>query len=319
MSADAEIMIEVTDLTKYYGNLKAVDSINFTLHRGEVLGFLGPNGAGKTTTMKILTCFFSPSSGRATIKGFSVFKDPGEVKKFIGYLPENAPLYGEMTAREYLDFIASVRAIPPRNIPSKMKDIAHVCGLTEVLDLEIRTLSKGYRQRVGLAQAMIHDPEIIILDEPTSGLDPKQIVEIRNLIKEIGRKKTIILSTHNLSEVQVTCNRVIIVHRGKIVADAPTDKIQQRIGRNNYQIIFARNGEDQKTIKEKLRKISGVEEVTALADIEKGTHAFDINGEGDLDIRSALYNFSVERKYNLLELRREKVNLESVFMELTQD
>jgi len=317
--ASAEVMIEATGLTKYYGTVKAVDSVSFTIRRGEVLGFLGPNGAGKTTTMKILTCFFAPSEGKASIKGLSVFKNPGEVKKLIGYLPENAPLYGEMTPREYLDFIASVRSIEAAQIPKKIHEIASVCGLSHTLDREIRTLSKGYRQRVGLAQAMIHDPEIIILDEPTSGLDPKQIVEIRNLIREIGKKKTIILSTHNLSEVQVTCNRVIIIHHGKIVADAPTDQIQQKMGRNSYQVIFAKNGLEESALKEKLRSLKGVEEVARAKEVEEGTWAFDLLGEGDSDLRPALYNLSVEQKYGLLELRREKVNLESVFMNLTQD
>jgi ABC-2 type transport system ATP-binding protein len=317
--ASAEVMIEAKGLTKYYGTVKAIDSVSFTMHRGEVLGFLGPNGAGKTTTMKILTCFFAPSEGKAVIKGLSVFKNPGDVKKLIGYLPENAPLYGEMTSREYLDFIASVRSIEPAQIPKKIDEIAAVCGLPDVLDREIRTLSKGYRQRVGLAQAMIHDPEIIILDEPTSGLDPKQIVEIRNLIREIGRKKTIILSTHNLSEVQVTCNRVIIIHHGKIVADAPTDQIQQRMGRNSYQVIFAKDGLEEAALKEKLRSLEGVEEVTPSGDLEEGTVGFDLLGEGDKDLRPVLFNLSVEQKYALLELRREKINLESVFMNLTQD
>jgi ABC-2 type transport system ATP-binding protein len=317
--ATAEVMIEAAGLTKYYGTVKAIDSVSFTMRRGEVLGFLGPNGAGKTTTMKILTCFFAPSEGKAVIKGMSVFKSPGEVKKLIGYLPENAPLYGEMTSREYLDFIASVRSIEPARIPKKIEEIAAVCGLSDMLDREIRTLSKGYRQRVGLAQAMIHDPEIIILDEPTSGLDPKQIVEIRNLIREIGRKKTIILSTHNLSEVQVTCNRVIIIHHGKIVADAPTDQIQQKMGRNSFQIIFSRDGLEEASLKEKLKGLEGVEEVTRLKGTEEGTLGFDLLGEGDKDLRPALFNLSVEQKYGLLELRREKVNLESVFMNLTQD
>jgi len=314
-----EVMIEATDLTKYYGNHKAVDSISFTLHRGEVLGFLGPNGAGKTTTMKILTCYFAPSSGKATVKGLSVFKDPLEVKKIIGYLPENAPLYGDMTPTEYLDFIASMRGIAPRDIPAKIKDIAGLCGLPGVMDQEIRTLSKGYRQRVGLAQAMIHDPEIIILDEPTSGLDPKQIVEIRNLVKEIGKKKTIILSTHNLSEVQITCNRVIIIHHGKIVADAPTDQIQHKMGRNRYQIIFARDGGDEGAIRGRLAALKGIEEVKPAKEAEEGTFAFDLLGEGETDLRPTLFSLAVEQKYKLLELRRERVNLENVFMDLTQE
>jgi len=319
MSDQAEVIIEATDLTKYYGNLKAVDSVSFTLHRGEVLGFLGPNGAGKTTTMKILTCYFSPSSGRFTVKGLDGFKSSGEIKKTIGYLPENAPLYVEMTPHEYLNFIASIRSIPPADIRRKIRDIADVCGLSHVMNQEIRTLSKGYRQRVGLAQAMVHDPEIIILDEPTSGLDPNQIVEIRNLIKEIGKKKTIILSTHNLSEVQVTCNRVIIIHHGKIAADAPTDKIQQKMGRNSYQLVLARDGLDEKTVMEKIKGIDGVDMVDQSGEVEVEALSLNIEAKADIDLRPTLFNFCVEGSFKLLELRRERINLESIFMNMTRD
>ncbi len=320
MSVDPEVMIQVSGLTKYYGSLKAVDNISFNLHRGDVLGFLGPNGAGKTTTMKVLTCYFAPSSGRVTVKGFDVFNNPGEVKKFIGYLPENAPLYGEMTPREYLDFIARIRAIPGSEIRRKTNLIVDVCGIGEVMDREIRTLSKGFRQRVGLAQAMVHDPEILILDEPTSGLDPNQIVEIRNLIREIGKKKTVILSTHNLAEVQVASNRVIIIHHGKIVADAPTDQLRQGgMKGNKFRLVVAKNGVDQAGIVEKIKRIGGVAAVAPSPDPEEGTLSLDIDGEGDIDLRPALFSFVVEGKHNLLELRRERINLESVFMEMTQE
>lgn len=319
MEEKAEVMVQTTGLTKYYGRLKAIDSLSFSLHRGEVLGFLGPNGAGKTTTMKILTCYFAPSSGRATVKGFDVFTNPFEVKKLIGYLPENAPLYQEMTPREYLRFISSARGIPSGQIPRKIKSISEICGLEEVLDQEIRTLSKGYRQRVGLAQAMIHDPEIIILDEPTVGLDPNQIVEIRNLIKEISKRKTIILSTHNLSEVQVTCNRVIIIHHGKIIADAPTDQIQQKMGGNKYHVIFSKDSIAKQQLVEGINKIEGVSSVKDLEHSEENTFSFEIEGKGDIDLRPLLFNFAVEGKYKLLELSRERVNLESVFMQLTRE
>jgi len=319
MSSTGEVMIDVDRVTKYYGTLKALDNISFKLHRGEVLGFLGPNGAGKTTTMKILTCYFSPSSGKVKVRGLDVFDKSREVRALIGYLPENAPLYGEMTAREYLEFVGDVREIPHRNINSRINSIAEVCGLTDVLEREIRTLSKGYRQRVGLAQAMIHDPEVIILDEPTSGLDPNQIVEIRKLIKEIGKEKTIILSTHNLSEVQVTCNRVIIIHKGKIVANSPTDKIQQQMGPSKFKVVFKKNGISKDEIAEQLKSLSGVSTVSESANPEEGTISFDIDGKGDEDLRVKFFDFAVEKKLKLLELRREKLNLESIFMEITQE
>jgi ABC-2 type transport system ATP-binding protein len=312
-------MLEVTDLTKYYGPIKAIDSITFELERGEVLGFLGPNGAGKTTTMKILTCFMPASSGRAVLKGKDVFHDSLEVRRSIGYLPENAPLYTDMTAREYLGFIAEMRDISRADIPKSIKKVGETCGLSGMLDRVIGTLSKGYRQRVGLAQALIHDPEILILDEPTSGLDPNQIVEIRNLIQDIGRKKTVILSTHNLAEVQVTSTRVLIVHRGKIVADSPTDQIQKRMGHNRYEVVLASDGEGREAARRAIRDIEEVERVEAIETEEKDAWCFEVLGKATADLRRPLFSMAVDSGRTLLELRPEKANLESVFMELTQE
>lgn len=230
-----ETMIEVTDVTKYYGPIKAVDSLSFRLERGEVLGFLGPNGAGKTTTMKILTCYMPPTTGRASVKGKDVFRDALEVRKLIGYLPENAPLYHDMTAREYLRFIAEMRQIDMRDIARRVKRVTKTCGLDGVLDRMIGNLSKGYRQRVGLAQAMIHDPEVLILDEPTIGLDPKQIIEIRELVKSLAGDQTIILSTHILPEVTMICQRCLIINQGRIVAD---DSLEVLTTQGSLESVF---------------------------------------------------------------------------------
>jgi ABC-2 type transport system ATP-binding protein len=312
-------MIEVTDVTKYYGPIKAVDSLSFRLERGEVLGFLGPNGAGKTTTMKILTCYMPPTTGRASVKGKDVFRDALEVRKLIGYLPENAPLYHDMTAREYLRFIAEMRQIDTRDIARRIKRVTKTCGLEGVLDRMIGTLSKGYRQRVGLAQAMIHDPEILVLDEPTSGLDPNQIVEMRNLIKEIGKRKTVILSTHNLAEVQASATRVLIIHRGKIVTDAPTDQIQKTMGRNRYEVVLAAGDGSREDLRKSLRDIDEVEKVDTIEADEEDVWAFEILGKADVDLRRPIFRFAVDGGHTLLELKPEKANLESVFMELTQE
>ena len=211
--------IIVTNLTKSYGSVKAVDDISFEVHHGEIVGFLGPNGAGKTTTMRMLTSFLSPTSGSVSIEGKDIKEFSLETRKLIGYLPEQNPLYHDMNVMDYLEFTARLQGVPKTNTAKKVREMIGVCGLSTVKHMDIGQLSKGYRQRVGLAQAMIHDPKILIMDEPTSGLDPNQIVEIRNLIRQLGREKTVILSTHILPEVQATCNRVLIISHGKIVAD----------------------------------------------------------------------------------------------------
>ena len=310
MGDKAEVMIEATELTKYYGTLKAIDSVGFTLHRGEVLGFLGPNGAGKTTTMKILTCYFSPSSGRFSVKGLDGFKSPGEIKKIIGYLPENAPLYGEMTPQEYLDFIASIRAIPPADIAKKIKDIAEVCGLSSVMNQEIRTLSKGYRQRVGLAGALIHKPPVLILDEPTVGLDPNQIIKVRELITELGRDHTVVLSTHILPEVEQVCERVFIIDRGRIVADGAPDALRTKLI-GNPMISVELRGADA-TACESLARVPGVVGVEPRSE-----GSFLVEYRGDADPREAIFHLAVERGWVLLGLTREQATLEDVFVRLT--
>jgi len=219
-------MININNLCKYYGETKAVDDISFEIRQGEILGFLGPNGAGKSTTVRVITCFIPPTSGSVTVDGLDVTQQSLEVRRKIGYLPENTPLYQDMNPVEFLRYAAELRHIAKDQINTRIRKMVEVCGLQEVLAKNIAALSKGYRQRVGLAQALIHDPDILILDEPTSGLDPNQIVEIRNMIKELGREKTVILCTHILSEVQATCDRAMIINRGKIVADGTLEQLE---------------------------------------------------------------------------------------------
>ncbi len=307
-------MFNVRGLTKTYGETVAVNDISFEVQKGEILGFLGPNGAGKTTTMKILTCFMPPTAGKVSIDGLDVTEKSLEIRQKIGYLPEQNPLYYDMDVVDYLRFVAELRGIPKEQLVSRMKRIIAVCGLKEVIGRRIGELSKGYRQRVGLAQAMIHDPQILILDEPTSGLDPNQIVEIRNLIRELGKEKTVILSTHILSEVQATCNRAIIVDHGKIVADDALENLQAAfhgMEKINLEIKAPQNG-----CAEKLRAIEYVKQVN-----EKGTEneiqRFVVEIEKGKDLREQIYDLSVKEGWKLLELYREQTSLEDVFRQLT--
>lgn len=228
-------MIEVVDLVKRYGDFTALHGITFQVPKGQILGLLGPNGAGKTTTMKILSCFMPASSGRATVAGYDVFEDPYEVKRRVGYLPDNPPLYLEMRIKEYLEYVAALKQLPREKVASRLEFVGSHCGLTGRMDQVIGTLSKGFRQRIGIAQALIHDPEVVILDEPTVGLDPVQIVEIRNLIKGLAKSHTVILSTHILPEVVMTCDRVVLVNRGKILADSSVASLSQSSGESLEQ------------------------------------------------------------------------------------
>jgi ABC-2 type transport system ATP-binding protein len=306
----AETLIRAEGVTKIYGSTRAIDGISFELHRGEVLGFLGPNGAGKTTTMKILTCFMAPTSGRAFVGGHDVHTDSLEVRRKIGYLPEDNPLYPDMTPVEYLDFVAAVRDIPTARRRERIAKIGGACGLADVAGKPIGELSKGFRQRVGLAQALLHDPEILVLDEPTSGLDPNQIAEIRALIGEISRDKTIILSTHILPEVQATCGRVIIIHDGKLVADGTPEALSRAEQGNRYHVqIDGGPGDAQAAL-------GGIEGVTA---VEAAGGAFRITGRGDVDLRPHLFRCAVDRGWTLLELRREAASLEDAFRKITRE
>jgi ABC-2 type transport system ATP-binding protein len=312
----ADVMIEVDNLTKEYGAFRAVDQVSFKVHRGEVLGFLGPNGAGKSTTMKILTCFLAPTAGRAQVAGCDVFDQSLAVRQHVGYLPEDTPLYKDMTVLEHLEFAANMHGMSGDRVHSRIKEIGGRCGLSDVAGKLVGELSKGYRQRVGLAQAMLHDPDILILDEPTSGLDPNQIAEIRALIKEVGKEKTVILSTHILPEVQATCSRMLIISGGKLVADGTPDELRAREKATSYRLVVEANGTAADAVKEKLAALSGVSKCQKVAG-EDGAHTFNIDGAATSDLRKSLYRVAVDNKWPLLELTREAASLEDVFRNLT--
>lgn len=308
-------MISVDRLTKTFGLERAVDDISFEVERGEVLGFLGPNGAGKSTTMRVLTCYLPPTSGRVTVNGLDVTADSLAIRRLIGYLPESTPLYHEMTVRDYLRFVAAIREMSAGDERSRIAYVVDVCGLTGVLSKRIETLSKGYRQRVGLAQAMLHDPEILILDEPTSGLDPNQIVEIRDLVRSLGEQKTVILSTHILPEVEASCDRVLIINRGKIVADGSPETLQAHF-QGAQRLLFGVSG-DGAGVEAALQSIHGVSVIQQSS--ENGSTVFSLSLEGSSDVRSELFHLAVNRGWELTELHREEARLEDVFRQLTTE
>jgi ABC-2 type transport system ATP-binding protein len=312
-----DVMIEARDLTKRYDDVLALDKVSMTVRKGEVLGFLGPNGAGKSTTMKILTCFTAPTEGTAKISGFDIQEDSLAARAAIGYLPENNPLYPDMIVLEYLEFAAEIRGIPKAEAKKRIKMIVEQTGLTQKFAQPIRTLSKGYRQRVGLAQALIHEPPILILDEPMSGLDPNQAVEIRDLIKEIGKSRTVVLSTHNLAEVQVACDRVLIISKGKIVADDTPDGLRERAGKARFVVgvIDGGNGSPSRA-ETALQGVAGVERVRKL-EAEAGELRFEVLPKGADDLRPALFKSAVDNQLTLIELTREGQNLEEIFRDLT--
>lgn len=310
--------IIVSNLTKSYGSVKAVDDISFEVHHGEIVGFLGPNGAGKTTTMRMITSYLSPTFGNISIEGKDIREHSLETRKLIGYLPEQNPLYHDMNVLDYLEFTARLQGVPKTNTNRKVREMIGVCGLSDVKHMDIGQLSKGYRQRVGLAQAMIHDPKILIMDEPTSGLDPNQIVEIRNLIRQLGREKTVILSTHILPEVQATCNRVLIISHGKIVADGTPAELQSGFQGNERVFVEIEKSEgfNFELLQIKLNIIPSVKQISLIDDHDK-TMKMKLEIEKGVDVRKQVYQICVENRWNLLELHREQTSLEDVFHELT--
>jgi ABC-2 type transport system ATP-binding protein len=325
MANDA--MISASDLTKTFGSFRALDKINFEVKRGEIVGFLGPNGAGKSTTMRILTCFISPTSGTAHVNGHDVFDSPLEVRKSLGYLPQRAPLYLEMSVLEYLRFAADLRGLDDATFRKRAKSVVEVCGLAQVLGKEIRYLSHGYRQRVGLGQALIHDPPILILDEPTSDLDPNEKAEFLDYLKQIGQERTVMLSTHNLAEVEASCARAIIVSRGRIVADGPLDEIRAKSGRVRYVVsiqeategaAYRGKGAPPKKgeVEEAINKVEGVKKCGELPTDERA-HAFEVVSEEDVDLRPDLFKLMVDKGWVLLEMHRDSQTLEDVFRSLT--
>ena len=309
-------MIEVQHLTKRYGRVTAVDDVSFRVEPGEILGFLGPNGAGKTTTMRILTGYMPASEGRATVAGYDVFTHPIEAKRRTGYLPETPPLYPDMTVREYLDFVARIKRVPSAERKTRVDTVMKRIRIDDMASRACGKLSKGYRQRVGLAQAIIHNPEVLILDEPTAGLDPKQIIETRDLIRSLGGDHTIVLSTHILPEVSQTCQRVVIINKGRVVAVDTPDNLTARLrGAETLYVHVDAGGADAGVV---LGSVPGVTRV-GPADMRPNSGAFEVQSERGRDVRRELSREIVTRGWGLLELRPMRISLEEVFLQVTTE
>ena len=300
--------LSIQSLTKQFGEQKAVDNLSFDVEGGTIMGFLGPNGAGKSTTMKMVSCYLSPTSGTAKVCGYDIKENPLEVRNHIGYLPENNPLYYDMYVKEFLHFVAGIHGLD--NKSAKVKNLIELTGLGKEQHKHIGALSKGYKQRVGLAQAMIHNPDVLILDEPTSGLDMNQLVDIRALIKELGKEKTVILSTHIMQEVQALCDRVIIINNGRLVADDPIENLQDRIkGENKITINLTNN----KVNFEKLKSIKGVNSVKSVAE------GIVINSDADVDVRPEIFKTAVNAGWVIVEMKTEDISVEHIFQKLTKE
>jgi ABC-2 type transport system ATP-binding protein len=306
-------MIKVENLTKRYAGQPAIQDLNFEVGQGEIMGFLGPNGAGKTTTMRILASFMPATSGRATIAGFDVFEQSLQARAHLGYMPENVPLYNDMRVTEYLDYRAALKVVPHRRVTERVGDVKELCGLKEVERKLIGVLSKGYRQRVGLADALLHEPDLLILDEPTIGLDPNQIRLVRELIKNLGKQHTILLSTHILPEVEMTCSRVIIIHKGRIEACDTPDNLLGKIRQAGGVILEAKVGLDNGA--EELGKISGVRDV--IVDADGDWKIFSLRVESGVDVREEIFRLAIDRRWTVRELTQRRATLEDVFVELT--
>jgi ABC-2 type transport system ATP-binding protein len=310
-------MIQVEELTKYFSELCAVDHIDLEIQRGEIMGLLGPNGAGKTTILRMLTGFLRPTEGSIRVKEYTIDEHPLEIKRLLGYLPESAPLYHDMLVYDYLGYVASIREIGRGQKLSRIRHLADLCGLNEVMHQPIGELSKGYKQRVGLAHAMMNDPEILILDEPTSGLDPNQIVEIREIIRQIGKEKTILISTHILSEAEATCDRIVIINKGKIVADGSTDALKQSAS-GEYLIGISLQNTDFQSVEKLLNTIEGVVDLVSVNESEE---ALDLRVvcKSSTDLRGEIYQKIKQTDWVLLEFRQETKSLENIFRQLTRE
>ncbi|MBI1184561.1 ATP-binding cassette domain-containing protein [bacterium] len=306
--------ISVENLSKHYGSQRAVDDISFEVNSGEILGFLGPNGAGKTTTMKILTCYLAPTSGNAFIDGKSVLDHADEVKRKIGYLPEHNPLYLDMAIFDYLHFAAAMQGVAKGKISNAVKDMIKICGLESEKHKNIGELSKGYRQRVGLAQALIHDPEILILDEPTTGLDPNQQTEIRSLIKSIGKEKTVIFSTHILPEVEATCDRVMIINKGKIVLNGTTKEIKAKSVGNELLNVRIEDFDDKSRM---FKELIALPTVLVVEPLNDGEGKYQIQSKPEASSKREIFNLCVNKGYVLTEMTPIEASLEDVFRKLT--
>ena len=311
-------MIEIENLTKFYGELCALDQISFQVKKGEVLGLLGPNGAGKTTTMRILTCYLNPTNGTIKVKDFDVSQDPQRIRPLMGYLPENAPLYTDMLVYDYLDYTADIRQLDRENKSSRIKYLADICAIKEVMHQPVGELSRGYKQRVGLAQAMMGNPEILVMDEPTSGLDPNQIVEIREIIKEIGKEKTVILSTHILSEAEATCDRVVIINKGKIVADNRIEDLKKSIGKESSVMLSLKNARFDQAEKI-LSGIPGITRISQQPSQKDQILNLGLSCEPSEAIRTDIYKTIKNQDWILLSLYPHTQSLEHIFRELTKE
>jgi ABC-2 type transport system ATP-binding protein len=307
-------MIEVENLTKRYGPTLAVSDVTFQAQKGEVLGFLGPNGAGKTTTMRVITGYLPPSAGRVRVAGYDVAEEPLEAKRRTGYMPESPPIYPDMTVTEYLAFVGRIKGISRRDLKSRLDDILAKCAIADVSRRQIGKLSKGYRQRVGLAQALIHNPEVLVLDEPTAGLDPKQIIETRQLIKGLAGQHTVILSTHILPEVSKTCQRVVVINSGKIVAVGTPDELTRRL--QGFETILLTIEGAAAEVTEKLHRVAGVTLVEAH-DAAEGRMTYEVHAEKDKEVRAELARAVVESGWKLFELKGSGLSLEDIFLKLT--
>jgi len=307
--------IIVENITKRYGTQKAIDNVSFKVKTGEILGFLGPNGAGKSTTMRAIACFLAPNEGNITVGGFSIHQNPQEIKRVIGYLPESNPLYQDMPVIDYLHFIGELHGIEKNNIKKRILAMVNTCGLEGEKQKKINELSKGYKQRVGLAQALIHDPQVLILDEPTSGLDPNQRIEIRDLIRQIGREKTVILSSHILAEVEATCDRILIINKGKIVADGTSDNLRKKAQGKEILKITVEEGNVNEIYKA-LQKLDSTEMVDYLS---KSGNSFELHSKPGTSSRKEVFKLCVNKNWILTELTPTETKLEDVFRELTMN
>jgi len=306
-------MIKVENLTKRYAGQTAIHDLNFEVGKGEIMGFLGPNGAGKSTTMRILSSFMPPTSGRASIAGFDIFEQSLQARAHLGYMPESVPLYNDMRVTEYLNYRAALKGVPHRRMAERVGDVKELCGLKDVEKKPIASLSKGYRQRVGLADALVHEPDLLILDEPTSGLDPNQIRQVRDLIKNLGKQHTILLSTHILPEVEMTCSRVIIINKGRIEACDTPENLLSRIRTAGGVLVEAKVGSDDGAAE--LKKIAGVRDVTISTDGD--WRIFALRVEAEADVREEVFRLANARHWTLRELSLRKATLEDVFVEIT--
>jgi ABC-2 type transport system ATP-binding protein len=311
-------MIHVENLTKYYDDFCAVDQINLDVQKGEIIGLLGPNGAGKTTTLRMLTGYFNPTKGDIRVKDISVHENPLAVKSLIGYLPESAPLYKGMLVYDYLEHVAKIRGFQGEDKEKRLRELADMCGLLGIMHKTIDTLSKGLKQRVGLAHAMMSDPEILVLDEPTSGLDPNQIVDIREIIRKIGEEKTVILSTHILSEAEATCDRIVIINKGKIIADGSTQDIKSKNGQADDIRISLREAEFD-AVRNQLAHVSGVSKVEQVPSDDPALLKINVVSDNDSDPRADLYKAIKATDWILIDLHRETKTLETIFRELTRE